>query len=112
MEKVNDSADKSIRVIGEYVLIKQVLIKKDTRIIMDASKDEKDKFDISFKVLELGNKCTSEIRVGDAPIFTEYVKFNLGRVIQKNKNGMISLLLVHENDIIGADEDPNFKMLG
>lgn len=106
----NGNADTSIKALGEYVLVKQTMVKKKTKIILDASKDEKERFDITFKVLELGSKCTSDVKVGDFPIFTEYVKFNLGRILQKDDNKMVALLLVHEGDIIGIDTNPDFKM--
>jgi len=111
---VNASISKeftSIKALGEYVLVKQSMIRKKGKIITDASKNDNDKFDISFRVLQLGSKCTSDVQVGDIPIFDEYVKFNLGRILQKDKDVMVSLLLVHENSIIGVDKDPYFKMV-
>lgn len=109
MENVN--VNSSIKALGEYVLIKQTMVKKKGAIIMDASKNDKDKFDISFKIVQLGDKCTQDINIGDIPIFEEYVKFNLGRILHKTDNKMEALFIVHQNSIIGIDTDPNFKMI-
>jgi len=91
------------RPIGKFVLIKQVMRKKTTKIIMDAAESNKDKFHYSFEIVQLGNKCEADIKVGEQPIFSEYVKFSGVLTVEQNDYGMISILLVHEDDIIGID---------
>ena len=100
-----------VKALGEYLLVKQTMVKKKSKLILDASKDEKAKFDINFEVIQLGDKCTSSVQVGDAPIFEEYVKFNMGIVLQKTEDVMISLLLVHQNSVIGIYTNLKFETI-
>lgn len=95
-----------VRVLAEFVLVKQIMRKKKTVILMDAASDNKDKFDYSFEIVQKGDDCKRNFNIGEAPIFSEYVKFSGVRVLEKDDNGMTSLLIVHENDIIGIDLDP------
>lgn len=98
-----DNTANGVRVLDQYVLVKQTMRKKKTRIVMDGAKDDRDKFDYHFEVVAKGSKCEREISVGDSPIFSEHVRFSGIKVIEKNENGMISAVLVHEGDIIGID---------
>lgn len=109
MEDVN--VNTMVRAIGSSVLIKQSMIKKKTKILLDAGTNQKDKFDITFEVLQLGEKCTLPINVGDFPIFNEFVKFHLAKIIEKTDDAMVSLLLVTEGDIMGIDTVPDYKTI-
>lgn len=97
---------KSLVVLDEYILVKQTMKKKKSRIITDAANSEKDKFNFSFEIVQLGDTVTRKVEVGDHPIFGEYVKFSGVKVIEKNDDGMVSLVIVHQNEIIAIDKDP------
>lgn len=96
----------TVRVLADFVLVKQIMKKKKSVIMMDAALDNKEKFDYSFEVMQSGNECKRDIKVGDHPIFSEYVRFSGLKVLEKDENGMTTLVIVHENDIIGIDNDP------
>lgn len=99
--------------LGEFVLVKQVLKLKDSRIIRPEKSDPKDKFDFSSEIVALGRDCKLDIKVGDHPIFSEYAKLNPIHQIYHNPNkGMIHLVMVHENDIIGIDKGAKTLDLG
>ena len=106
MDNQSALANDQTRVLADYVLIKQTMKKKKSRILMDAAHDQKDKFDLSFEIVQVGNKCERDINVGDHPIFSEYVKFSGVKVLEKDEEGMVSLVIVHEGDIIAVDNTP------
>jgi hypothetical protein len=97
--------DPKVKVLGRYVLVEQIMKKKDSRIILDTAGSEQDKFDYSFKVIQKGDKCESEIKVGEHPIFEKHVQFQGVKAIEKTDLGMISILIVHEESIVGIDYD-------
>lgn len=94
-----------MKVLGQYVLIEQTMIKKKGVISLDALEDRKDQFDFYYKVLQLGSKCEGEVLIGDFPIFSEHVRFSGVKLILKNSNKMIAHIIVHEGDIIGTDNE-------
>lgn len=100
------NAIESVRVLADYVLVKQVMKKRKGRIITDAASNDKDKFDYSFEIVQLGDSCTKKINIGETPVFSNYVTFSGLKVIEKDENGMTSLVIVHENDIIAIDNEP------
>lgn len=94
-----------MRVLDQYVLVEQVMVSKGKKIIVDAARDNKDKFDYSFKIVQLGNKCEREIKIGESPIFSEHVRFGGIKVIEDTNIGMITNIIVHEGDIIAIDDE-------
>lgn len=95
-----------VRVLDQFVLVEQKMKKKNTKIITDAAANDKDRFDYSFIVVQKGKLCERDINLGECPVFSEYVKFNGVRVIERNEAGMVSVVIVHENDIIACDLKP------
>lgn len=95
-----------VRVLGEFVLVKQVMKKKNSRIITDAAKDENEKFDFYYEILEVGNECKRGIQVGESPIFNQYVKFQSVKIVHKDNEGMTAHVIVYESDIIAIDLAP------
>lgn len=95
-----------ITVMADYVLVKQVMKKKFKHIITDAAINENDKFNITFEIVQKGDECKRKFKIGDFPIFSSYVQFSSVKVIEKNDEGMIALIVVHENDIIATDNEP------
>jgi hypothetical protein len=96
-----------MRVLDQYVLVEQIMVKKDSMIILDKAKNESEKFNFTHKVIAKGSECKRDIRIGDEPIFTKYApqNFVLARVIEKTDTRMVNHIIVHENDII-AIHDP------
>ena len=94
-----------VKVLDQFVLVRQIMKKKDGIIIKDMSKNQKEQFDFSFEIVQIGAKCERDIKVGDHPIFSEYVKFSGVKLVRRNRLGAISHVIVHENDIIAVDSD-------
>lgn len=104
--EITTNPTESVRVLDQYVLIKQIMKKKGGRIIRDASKNNKDIFDFRFEILAKGPKCERDFNIGECPIFGEHVQFSGLKVIEKDDNGTTSIVIVHENEIIAIDLDP------
>lgn len=103
-----ENQNQEITVLGEYVLVKQTMTKKKRLISLEAARSEQDKFDFNFEVLQKGLECKKEgINIGDHPIFEKHVQFEGLKVLNKDKNSMVSLVIVHENSIIGIDNSPS-----
>ena len=103
-----------MKVVGERVLVEQILTKKQSKIILTgADKNKEMGFDAKFTVLQLGSKCPKgegEIQVGDNPIFSKNVTFEGVKVIEEKKEGSqlvksVAHVIVHYEDILGADNE-------
>lgn len=93
------------KVLGDFVLVRQIMKKKNRAIILDAAADDREKFDYYFEVVQKGAECKRDFEVGESPIFSQYVQFSGLKVIEKTENGMESIVIVNENDILGIDYD-------
>ena len=101
-----------MKVVGERVLVEQILTKKKSSLIITGS-DKNMGFDAKFTVLQLGNKCPKgegEIQVGDNPIFSKNVTFEGVKVIEEKKEAgqlvkSVAHVIVHYEDILGADNE-------
>ena len=96
-----------MRVLRKYVLIEQKMVKKESKIILTKEASDKDKFDYSFKIAQKGPECSDQISVGDIPLFNEHVRFQGMKILTKDDKGMVALVIVHEEDIIGIDDEEN-----
>ena len=103
-----------MKVVGERVLVEQILTKKQSKIILPGvDKNKEMGFDAKFTVLQLGSKCPKgegEIQVGDNPIFSKNVTFEGVKVIEEKKEGgqlvkSVAHVIVHYEDILGADNE-------
>lgn len=95
--------NQDITVFAEYVLVKQTMSSKKGKIILsDLSKNE-DRFNFSFEIVQLGDEVTRKIKVGDHPIFEKHVQFEGVKLLEKSDTEMVSLVIVHQNSIIGRD---------
>lgn len=98
MSKVN-----GIQVLDQYVLVKQTMTLKKRNIIVN---NDEDKFNYSFEIVQIGDKCERNIKVGDKPVFEKHVNFEGIKMLKKDEQGMESLVIVHENSIIATDDEP------
>ena len=103
-----------MKVVGERVLVEQILTKKQSKIILPGGDKNKEMgFDAKFTVLQLGSKCPrgeGEIQVGDNPIFSKNVTFEGVKVIEEKKEAgqlvkSVAHVIVHYEDILGADNE-------
>lgn len=97
--------EREIKVLSGYVLVKQTMISKSSKIILDRAESNADKFNYTFEVVQIAKKYEGEIKVGDSPIFSEYVKFQGMKILEKTPLKMVSLVIVHEGDIIALEGD-------
>jgi len=95
-----------MKVLGRRVLVEQLMVKKETKIITSRVGEENpDEFDSSYKVLQLGDDCPKDIiKVGDIPVFGKYVDFSGIKVIERSNNRMVSHVIVPFDDIIGIED--------
>jgi hypothetical protein len=100
-----------MKVVGERVLVEQILTKKESKIILPGSQNKDSGYDAKFTVLQLGAKCPTgegEIQLGEHPIFSKNVTFEGVKVIEETKVGneivkSVAHVVVHYEDIIGAE---------
>ena len=94
-----------MKVIGKRVLIEQTLTKKQTKIILSGKSAPEETFDITFKVLQLGEECPQDvINVGDVPIFAKHVDFHGAKVVEELKDVKTILhTIVYYDEIIGVE---------
>ena len=104
MDNNKDYSD-IVEVMADFVLVRQTMRKKSGKIITDAAAKDNDKFDFSFEVVQKGPDCKRTFKVGDFPIFSQYVQFSGLKAIDKTDKNMINLVIVHENDIIAVDRE-------
>jgi len=97
--------------LGNRVLLEQIMVKKDTKVILPGKQQDESQFDIYFRVAALGEKVPedSKLKVGDVPVLAKYVDLGTMKVIHKSdKKGMYALIVVHYDEI-AATEDPDDK---
>lgn len=104
-EKIQEEIS-NITVLDQFVLIKQIMTKKSGIISMDMARDKKDQFDYTAEIVQLGPKCERGIKLGDKPLLSQHHMVQSSKVIEKTATGMILLIIMHENDIIGIDNSP------
>lgn len=92
-----------MRTLARMVLIKQTTTKKKGILHRDSARNDADKFDFTHEIIGIGDSCKRKIAIGDIPIFSSYVQFSAVKVLEKTSTGMVTLVCVHERDIIGID---------
>ena len=93
-----------MKVLGKRVLVEQKMTKKESKIIMAESASDNQKFDIEFKIVQLGKDVDADIKIGDKPIFGQHTQFEGIKVLEKDDKGMTANVIVHQDDIIGIDD--------
>lgn len=97
----------NIKLLRQFVLIKQTMVAKAGLIIRDAARSEKDQFDYTWTVISKSSKCQEDaIEIGDHPVLSTYAQIQNIKIIYKDSKGMTSLVTVHENDIVMIDNNP------
>lgn len=98
-----------MKVLDQYVLVRQVMIKKQSKIIKINSTSEDEKWDFSFEIVQVGPNCQRDIKQGDIPIFGKHVQFNGGKILENTEERKETLVIVHEGDIIAIDNPEETK---
>lgn len=95
-----------MQVLGNRVLVEQLMIPKKSKIIVNKDAKAEEKFDVSFKVIEIGPDVpqTTKLKVGDKPIFGKYVDFHGVKVVEKTAEKELLHVIVMYEDIIGIDD--------
>jgi hypothetical protein len=100
-----------MKIIGKRVLVEQLSVKKESKIIL-SEKSKEQGLSVTFKVLQLGNECPTgpgHVEVGDVPIFSESVTFDGFKMIDMEKapNGEVLKAKAHTvvwyDDIIATE---------
>ncbi len=93
-------------VLDRYVLLRHTLTEKKGLIIKDAARDEADKYDSTFEVLQKGDKCERRFEVGDNVLLARHVSFQAVKVIDPSRKKTIAEVIIYEDDIIAIDDKP------
>ena len=100
-----------MKIIGKRVLVEQLSVKKESKIIL-SEKSKEQGLSVTFKVLQLGNECPTgpgHVEIGDVPIFSESVTFDGFKMIDMEKapNGEVLKAKAHTvvwyDDIIATE---------
>lgn len=98
-----------MRPIGDFIVLEQKMVKKKSAIILTDKTPDESKFDFSFKIIRIGEDCKRKIAIGEIPILAKYRTIHAIDVLEKDDNGMLCHIMVHENDIVGVDEPDEIK---
>lgn len=95
-----------MRVLGERVLIEQVMTEKQSKIILPKGAKKEEGFDVTFKVLQVGDEVPAGKMVeGDAPVFSKHVQFDGVKKVEDTATKKIMHVIVHYEDIIAIDNE-------
>lgn len=92
--------------LGNRVLLEQVMLKKETKVILPGDRQDESQFNIYFRIAKLGEGVpeNSPLKVGDIPVLAKYVDLGTMKIIEKNDKGMYSLIVVHYDDIAAVED--------
>lgn len=86
-----------LKLLNKNILVQSTSIKKETIIESLNPNPNKEQWETSFEVLEIGENCPT-IQIGDKLILKENTFFLTVKVVERNKNKVIS------NDIVEIDD--------
>lgn len=93
------------RILGNRVLIEQIMTKKESNLILTAKqKEDTENFEIERKVIMVGlgvNK--EEIEVGDIPVFGKYAVEDSIKIVSKTDDVLVAHLVMNVDNIVGID---------
>ena len=95
-----------MKVLGKRVLIEQTMKKKKSAILLPETVSDKERFEFSFKVLQIGPDCPEDtLEIGDNVIFATHMQFIATKVIEKSEDFMRIHSIVHYDDIAAVDNE-------
>lgn len=93
------------RILGNRVLIEQIMTKKESNLILTAKqKEDTENFETERKVIMVGlgvNK--EEIEVGDIPVFGKYAVEDSIKIVSKTDDVLVAHLVMNVDNIVGID---------
>lgn len=95
-----------IQVTSSKILVEEVKIKKVRAIIVPGQ--SQDDWDVTYKVLQVGPHIPEgweNVKVGDSPIFNQYVQFASVKVLEKTKAKTVIHVIVDVTDVIAIEEE-------
>ena len=99
-----------MKLYKNYILVEQVMTKKDSAIIIPDKADDSDQFEITQKIIGKGPDCTF-VEVGDIPIIAPHFQ-EYGRQLvegSKEEGRLVFNVIFNEDDVVGADDEPQEK---
>lgn len=98
-----------MKVLGDFVLVEQILTKKvNSKIILNDAKPEDELiYTQTLKVIEVGPDVKQEIKVGDIPILATWAEPVALKVISgKSGDEIITREAVYKGEFIVAIDNP------
>ena len=97
-----------MRVLGKKIVVEQVMTKKQSKIIR-LDKENKEQFEVSMKVVQLGPECPvdeTSVKVGEIPIISPFAQVYGAKVLEKSDERMSSHIIYDYDDVVGIDDEP------
>lgn len=95
-----------MKVLGNRILVEQVMTRKSTLIQANIKKDAEENFDIKRVVLQVGPDVPpGTIEVGDIPIFGKYAEPTSVKIFEKSDQVVKALLVMEYENIVAIDDD-------
>lgn len=93
------------RILGNRVLIEQIMTKKESSLILTAKqKEDTENFEIERKVIMVGLGVNEqEIEVGDIPVFGKYAVEDSIKIVSKTDDVLVAHLVMNVDNIVGID---------
>jgi len=95
-----------MKIHGERVLIEQIMTKKKSFILKPDSHVNEDDFDISLKILQLGDRCDKQrFKVGDVPILDKFAEADAIVWVEdsEDKNSRKMHIIMNCGRIVGTE---------
>lgn len=98
-------------VLGKRVLIEQTATRKKSAIHVLGNKEDANIFDISFKILKLGDNLPEghKLKVGDEVVLGRHSQPNPIKEVLNTNDKTVFLLIAHYEDIEGIYEKGDKK---
>ena len=95
-----------MKVLGNRILVEQVMTRKSKIIQANVKRDAEENFDITRVVLQVGPDVPpGTIEVGDIPIFGKYAEPTSVKIFEKSGEGVKALLVMEYENIVAIDDD-------
>lgn len=96
-----------ITVTSSKILVEEIKTKKKRHVFIPGQSPSAE-WDIKYAILQIGSdvpKGWGHIKVGDTPIFNQYVQFASVKVLEKTAEKTVIHVIVDITDVIATDSD-------
>lgn len=93
-----------IQVLGKRVLVEEVSIKKESKVILLNENDKKETYEVTRKIIGVGDEVEG-IKIGDIPCVSVHAKPHYFEVIEYSEDKIVSNLVYYLTDIAGISKE-------